>query len=64
VIGVSEPITDPTTVRLVQALRDAAAAHGVHETEIGHPDEDWPSWYAVYMIKSLGDDGYHLTKSP
>ncbi len=36
---------------LAQALRRAAAAHGRHEAEIGHPDADWPDWYAPYMIQ-------------
>jgi catechol 2,3-dioxygenase-like lactoylglutathione lyase family enzyme len=33
------------------ALVRAATAHGEHETRIGHADEDWPSWYAEYMVK-------------
>ena len=35
---------------LAAALRRAAAAHGRHETEIGHADENWPDWYAQYMV--------------
>jgi hypothetical protein len=35
---------------LAEALRRAAAAHGEHEKEIGHPDPDWPDWYAQYMV--------------
>ena len=34
---------------LASALRLAAAAHGRHEEEIGHPDPDWPDWYAAYL---------------
>jgi catechol 2,3-dioxygenase-like lactoylglutathione lyase family enzyme len=34
---------------LAEALRRAAAAHGKHEQDIGHPDPDWPDWYAQYM---------------
>ena len=34
---------------LAAALRRAAAAHGRHEHEIGHPDPNWPDWYAQYM---------------
>ncbi|WP_328468487.1 VOC family protein [Actinoplanes sp. NBC_00393] len=37
-----------------KALREAAAAHGVHEKELGHYDEEWPSWYAAYMAKAAG----------
>jgi hypothetical protein len=36
---------------LAAALRRAADAHGRHETEIGHPDPDWPDWYAQYMVQ-------------
>ena len=34
---------------LGEALRRAEAAHGRHEEQIGHPDPDWPAWYAQYM---------------
>lgn len=34
---------------LAQALRRAADAHGRHEEQTGHPDPDWPAWYAQYM---------------
>ena len=36
---------------LAAALRRAEAAHGEHEARTGERDEDWPSWYADYMIK-------------
>jgi catechol 2,3-dioxygenase-like lactoylglutathione lyase family enzyme len=35
---------------LAEALRRAAAAHGVHEAETGQEDPDWPDWYAQYMV--------------
>ena len=35
---------------LASALRRAAAAHGEHETRIGHEDPEWPAWYADYMV--------------
>jgi len=37
---------------LAQALRRAAAAHGVHEKDVlgGEYDENWPDWYALYMV--------------
>jgi catechol 2,3-dioxygenase-like lactoylglutathione lyase family enzyme len=34
---------------LADALRRAKAAHGKYEEETGHPDPDWPDWYARYM---------------
>ena len=35
---------------LANAFRRAEAAHGEHEKRLGHRDEDWPDWYAAYMI--------------
>ena len=35
---------------LASAFRRAAAAHGEHEERTGERDEDWPSWYAAYMV--------------
>jgi catechol 2,3-dioxygenase-like lactoylglutathione lyase family enzyme len=35
---------------LADAMRRAAAAHGEHEKRIGAPDENWPDWYAAYMV--------------
>jgi hypothetical protein len=35
---------------LAGALRRAAAAHGEHEKRTGQRDENWPDWYAAYMV--------------
>jgi hypothetical protein len=35
---------------LANALRRAAAAHGEHEVRTGQHDENWPDWYAYYMV--------------
>lgn len=32
------------------ALRRAAAAHGEHEKLTGRHDENWPDWYAEYLV--------------
>ncbi len=37
-----------------QALRKAAVAHGEHEKDLGHEDENWPAWYAAHMARSAG----------
>ena len=42
---------------LAQALRDAAAAHGEYEKEIGREDPDWPTWYADYMARTRAEGG-------
>jgi catechol 2,3-dioxygenase-like lactoylglutathione lyase family enzyme len=36
---------------LAEALRRAEAAHGKHEAELGERDENWPDWYAQYLIE-------------
>ena len=43
-----------SVAELERALRDAAAAHGEHEKELGHYDEDWPAWYAAHMAREAG----------
>jgi catechol 2,3-dioxygenase-like lactoylglutathione lyase family enzyme len=35
---------------LAGAMRRASVAHGEHEKRTGVADEDWPAWYASYMI--------------
>ncbi len=30
--------------------RSAETAHGEHEQRTGERDEDWPAWYAAYMV--------------
>ena len=47
--------TDDTTftspTELATALRRASAAHGEHEARTGgQRDENWPDWYAAYMV--------------
>jgi catechol 2,3-dioxygenase-like lactoylglutathione lyase family enzyme len=39
-----------STADLASALRRAAAAHGGHEMRIGEADQNWPDWYAAYMV--------------
>ncbi len=35
---------------LESALQRASAAHGEHEKRTGQRDENWPAWYAAYMV--------------
>ena len=35
---------------LMRALIRAATAHGEHEQRTGVRDEEWPAWYAAYMV--------------
>jgi catechol 2,3-dioxygenase-like lactoylglutathione lyase family enzyme len=43
--------TFTSSTELAAALRRAAAAHGEHEKRTGgQRDENWPDWYAEYMV--------------
>jgi len=55
--------TEPdTTELLLELLKGAAMAHGLHERELGRPDPDWPQWYAEFMTRTLGEAGYSITR--
>ncbi len=41
--------TSPAELAL--ALRRAETAHGEHEKQLGQRDQDWPTWYAEYMVR-------------
>jgi catechol 2,3-dioxygenase-like lactoylglutathione lyase family enzyme len=41
---------------LAAALRRAAEAHGKHEERIGEEDQNWPDWYALYMVRERGGE--------
>ncbi|MEA2888758.1 MAG: hypothetical protein QOD11_3118 [Bradyrhizobium sp.] len=43
--------TFTSQAELAAALRRAAAAHGEHEKRTGGHDDNWPDWYADYMVK-------------
>lgn len=47
----SDKTTFSSSTELAAALRRAAAAHGEHEKrDGGRHDENWPDWYAAYMV--------------
>ena len=39
---------------LASAFRRTEAAHGEHEKRLGKRDENWPDWYAAYMVAEQG----------
>jgi hypothetical protein len=39
-----------TEDRLRTLLRVAESAHEAYEAERGEPDEDWPTWYAAFIV--------------
>jgi catechol 2,3-dioxygenase-like lactoylglutathione lyase family enzyme len=43
--------TFTSSTELAIALRRAAAAHGEHEKQSGQRDENWPDWYAEYIVR-------------
>jgi hypothetical protein len=42
-----------TKDELARLLREAEKAHGDYERELGRRDEDWPGWYAEFILHSL-----------
>ena len=47
-------MNDPLTAeQLAALLREAEKAHGEYERTLGHRDDDWPTWYAAYIVKRL-----------
>jgi predicted enzyme related to lactoylglutathione lyase len=48
--GRVEDATFTSVDDLADALRRAEAAHGEHEARTGERDENWPAWYAAYML--------------
>jgi hypothetical protein len=46
-------IEELSVEELAELLRAAERAHGDYERELGSRDEDWPSWYARYMLDRL-----------
>jgi hypothetical protein len=43
-------VTYDSAYDLQEALIRAATAHGEHEKRTGEHDEQWPVWYAQYML--------------
>jgi hypothetical protein len=63
---VSEPVAEVDTVEVVlEVLKQAAEAHGVHEAEElgGQYDEQWPEWYAAHITRTLAGNGYTIVRS-
>ena len=42
--------------QFAQLLREAEKAHAEYEKEIGKKDEDWPQWYANWIVEKLPDN--------
>ena len=46
---------DLTQEDLAVLLQAAERAHGEYERDLGARDEDWPSWYAGYILGRLNE---------
>ncbi len=42
-----------TKAELARLLREAEQAHAEYERGLGRRDEDWPSWYAGWILEQL-----------
>jgi len=42
-----------TAEQLADELRAAEGAHAEYERELGRTDEDWPTWYARFIVDRL-----------
>ena len=45
-----------TEEALAALLREAERAHGEYERELSQRDEDWPAWYARYILSRLKEE--------
>ena len=51
----ADTTTFTSSTELAAALRRAAVAHGEHEKRTGGKhDENWPDWYAEYVVREQG----------
>jgi hypothetical protein len=49
-----------TQEELAQLLREAEKAHAEYEATLGHRDEDWPAWYAQFLLNRFQQEHRHL----
>lgn len=49
--------TQLTKEDLARLLREAEQAHAEYERQLGGRDEDWPGWYAEYILRRLEGPG-------
>jgi catechol 2,3-dioxygenase-like lactoylglutathione lyase family enzyme len=47
----TQATTFTSSIELAGALGRAEAAHGEHERLTGQTDENWPDWYADYIVR-------------
>ena len=47
---------DVTREELADLLKETERAHGEYERELGQRDEDWPTWYAAFIVARWRDE--------
>ncbi len=47
------PSYNMTRELLASLLVEAKKAHSLYEQQLGSPDENWPDWYAGFVLKKL-----------
>lgn len=50
-----------TEDRLRTLLRVAESAHAAYEEELGRFDDDWPTWYASFIVARLREEPEGVT---
>jgi len=45
-----------TREELAELLKETERAHADYERDLGERDEDWPTWYAGYILDRLNKD--------
>jgi len=38
---------------LAKLLKEAEEAHALYEEKLGKRDENWPEWYAEYILRKI-----------
>ena len=46
-----------TKEQLAALLRQAEQAHAEYEKGLGKRDDDWPAWYAEFIVNKLKEGG-------
>ena len=46
-----------TKEQLAALLRQAEQAHAEYEMSLGKRDDDWPAWYADFIVNKLKESG-------
>jgi hypothetical protein len=44
-----------TREELAELLKETERAHADYERNLGERDEDWPAWYAGYILERLAE---------